>query len=639
MADSRNVRALGAPQYALLAIASAAMIVALGLFFWSQRRPPTTAGDAMAALAADTQRMLASEPGAEDALTQALRNVDRRVTAAGAEGRRLWSPVRGAAEDLLKQAPSVAKARQAAAALQAALPAVESDYGAIAAQLAERGAPAAQLYLAADQLIKLAQLRAAAAQALTPGSDAKALAAALNQATQSFLSNNQTLIQPPTGGKDATVADRARDGGKAFAAVAAAAGDLGAALPALAQARADAQRVEDAVPPLTRTLGGLASTAISPLQWVIYGAGLTALLALLIFIASFNLTVRSRQAQQQAQEKRQQEAILQLLDDITNLANGDLTVEAQVTADFTGAIADSINYTVQTLRSLVGTINQTSRQVVSAAASTQRIAKQMSGASERQSREIAEVTEAITESSHNLNAAADRAEELSVQAQKSVETANDGAATVGRTIQTMATLRDQIQDTAKRIKRLGESSQEIGNIIEFINDIAEQTNTLALNASIQAAMAGEAGRGFAVVAEQVQQLAERAGSATRQIETLVKTIQTDTQEAVSSMERSTSNVVAGARSAEEAGQSLTRIETSSRELAQLIGDIAGTVRAQSEQATSLAGTMRSIQQVAVQTSSSADQTSRAVGELNTMSDQLRESVAGFRLPEENDAAA
>jgi len=200
------------------------------------------------------------------------------------------------------------------------------------------------------------------------------------------------------------------------------------------------------------------------------------------------------------------------------------------------------------------------------------------------------------------------------------------------TVQTMAALREQIQDTAKRIKRLGESSQEIGNIIEFINDIAEQTNTLALNASIQAAMAGEAGRGFAVVADEVQRLAERAGSATRQIETLVKTIQADTNETIISMERSTGNVIAGAKSAEEAGQALTRIESSSTELARLIQEISGSARSQSVQTTKIAGQMQAIRDIAIQTSGSAGQTASAVGELTTLSEKLRESVAGFKLP-------
>ena len=198
----------------------------------------------------------------------------------------------------------------------------------------------------------------------------------------------------------------------------------------------------------------------------------------------------------------------------------------------------------------------------------------------------------------------------------------------------MAALREQIQDTSKRIKRLGESSQEIGNITELINDIAEQTNTLALNASIQAAMAGEAGRGFAVVADEVQRLAERAASATRQIETLVKTIQADTNEAIISMERSTSNVVGSARAAEEAGQALTQMESTSQELSRLMSEIALAARAQSAEGQVVSGTMQVVREIATETSGSAARTAEAVGELNVLSEKLRQSVSGFKLPNE-----
>lgn len=365
---------------------------------------------------------------------------------------------------------------------------------------------------------------------------------------------------------------------------------------------------------------------------LVFGLGLVAVLTLAAFALMNLRRGRGVDRIQQEKEARQQQAILNLLDEITNLANGDLTVDVTVTEDFTGAIADSINYTVQTLRGLVGTINRTSEDIVGSAASTQDTASRLSLASERQAREIGDAAAAINATSNSLQDVAGRAERIAIEAQNSVQIAHNGAGTVGRTIQNMASLREQIQDTAKRIKRLGESSQEIGNIIEFINDIAEQTNTLALNASIQAAMAGDAGRGFAVVADEVQRLAERAGSATRQIENLVKTIQADTNEAIISMERSTANVVSGAKSAEEAGQSLTRIESSSQELAKSIQDIAVAARSQSAEATKIAGTMQSIREISVQTSDSADSTLQAVGELNALSDKLRESVAGFKLP-------
>lgn len=361
----------------------------------------------------------------------------------------------------------------------------------------------------------------------------------------------------------------------------------------------------------------------------------SAAVALLLLMVSIYLRADAQRRSTAAAvtaDNIQQQAILSLLDEITNIADGDLTGELTVTADFTGNIADSLNYTVQTLRNLVGTINDTSVEIAAAASSTTERVEKMSAASEGQAREIVRATQSISLASRSLEAVASRAETLSEQAKGSVDTAHSGAATVGRTIQGMSMLREQIQDTAKRIKRLGESTQEVGNIIEFINDIAEQTNTLALNASIQAAMAGESGRGFAVVADEVQRLAERAASATKQIESLIKTIQVDTQEAITSMERSTTNVVGGAKSAEEAGLALTRIEASSQELAKLIQDIAGAARDQSVETTQLATAMQGIREVSIQTSETAHQTAEAVGELNVLSGKLRESVAGFKLP-------
>lgn len=367
------------------------------------------------------------------------------------------------------------------------------------------------------------------------------------------------------------------------------------------------------------------------IPYVSLGATVLALILIVLFVTLSVLDLRKRNKLAEERDARQQQAILGLLDDITNLSDGDLTVDVNVTEDFTGAIADSLNYTIGNLRNVVGTINSASTEIGSAADTTQHVVLQMNAASERQAREITEVTKVVASSAQSLQQVAARAEQLAQQAQNSVQIAHNGADTVGRTIQGMTALREQIQDTSKRIKRLGESSQEIGNIIEFINDIAEQTNTLALNASIQAAMAGDAGRGFAVVADEVQRLAERAGSATRQIETLVKTIQADTNEAIVSMERSTANVVTGAKSAEEAGQALTQVEVSSQQISQLIQQISGDARAQSANATKIAGTMQVIRDIAVQTSGAASQTAQSVGDLNVLSGKLRESVAGFKL--------
>ena len=367
---------------------------------------------------------------------------------------------------------------------------------------------------------------------------------------------------------------------------------------------------------------------------VVAVSGGLAIVLLVIFIVITVRTTRTRLQNAEERDAKQQQAILSLLDEITNLADGDLTVDVTVTEDFTGAIADSINYTVQNMRNLVGTINNTSVEIATAASNTKETALRMNEASERQAKEITAVANTITATSQSMQQVAASAEQLAQQAQQSVRVAHNGADTVNRTILGMTALREQIQDTSKRIKRLGESSQEIGNIIEFINDIAEQTNTLALNASIQAAMAGDAGRGFAVVADEVQRLAERAANATRQVETLVKTIQADTNEAIVSMERSTQNVVVGAKSAEEAGQALTKIESASQELAKLITNISSSARKESAQATNIAGTMQVIRDIAVQTSGSANRTASAVEELNVLSQKLRESVAGFKLPED-----
>jgi twitching motility protein PilJ len=217
-------------------------------------------------------------------------------------------------------------------------------------------------------------------------------------------------------------------------------------------------------------------------------------------------------------------------------------------------------------------------------------------------------------------------------AQRSVQIASNGAQIVRQTISGMDSIREQIQETSKRIKRLGESSQEIGSIVELINDIAEQTNILALNAAIQAASAGEAGRGFAVVADEVQRLAERATGATKRIETLVQTIQSDTVEAVSSMEQTTTQVVNGARLAEDAGTALGEIEKVSTNLAGLIQGISSAAKQQSAAATNISSTMSSIQQITAQTSVGANQTAESIGNLAQLAQELRRSVADFKLP-------
>lgn len=244
------------------------------------------------------------------------------------------------------------------------------------------------------------------------------------------------------------------------------------------------------------------------------------------------------------------------MNEMGDLADGDLTVRATVTEDITGAIADSVNYTIEELSVLVRRINDASIRVTTATESAQRTSDELLSATERQAQELRLAGETAQSMASSMSAASEDALQSAQVARRSLEAAQKGAAAVEDTIKGMNDIREKIQETSKRIKRLGESSQEIGEIVELISDITEQTNVLALNAAIQAASAGEAGRGFSVVAEEVQRLAERSAEATKQIGAIVKTIQTDTGDAVAAMENATRDVVDGARLSETAGQEL-----------------------------------------------------------------------------------
>jgi twitching motility protein PilJ len=364
-----------------------------------------------------------------------------------------------------------------------------------------------------------------------------------------------------------------------------------------------------------------------------YVFGVIALLILFLLGMQVYRDQENRRKHAETENQNNQEAILRLLDEMGNLADGDLTTYATVTEDFTGAIADSVNYTIDALRDMVTTINETSRQVSSAAQQTQETAQHLTEASIHQAEEITSATTAINEMAVSIDEVSKNAEGTANMALKSVEFAKKGGDTVRRNIDGMDRIRETIQETSKRIKRLGESSQEIGDIVELINDIAEQTNILALNAAIQAAMAGEAGRGFAVVADEVQRLAERSSNATKQIEALVKTIQTDTNEAVISMEQSTAGVVNGARLAEESGEALDQIMNVSESLSELIQNISGSARQQSKAAANISETMHVIQEITTQTSAGTNETSASIGNLAALADDMANSVAGFKLPE------
>jgi twitching motility protein PilJ len=389
--------------------------------------------------------------------------------------------------------------------------------------------------------------------------------------------------------------------------------------------------------------GELAST-----RWNYIAMGIAAVLAILLVLLMAKVyrdeterrtseQVRLREeaerlrSEAESQNKANQEAILRLMNEMGSLADGDLTVQATVTEDITGAIADSVNYTIEELRVLVGRINSAAAQVTSATESAQATSVKLLQAAERQSKEIQEAGASVLKMARAINEVSASASKSVSVARQSLSAAQKGQEAVSNSITGMGEIREQIQETSKRIKRLGESSQEIGEIVELIGDITEQTNVLALNAAIQAASAGEAGRGFTVVAEEVQRLAERSAEATKQIAAIVKTIQTDTHDAVAAMEKSTVGVVEGAKLSDAAGQALSEIGEVSRRLAQLIEEISVTAQAQAQAAGHVATTMQDILSVTKQTTEGTKQTAVSVGQIAKLAQELKGSVANFKI--------
>ena len=541
-----------------------------------------------------------------------------------------WNSVRENADSILSTREAVLGLHEVARTLNETIPQLQVEYDDIVQILLDNDAPAEQISLAQRQSLLAERIVRSVNNVLSGDEDAVIAADRFGRDASLFgrvldgqLNGNPAMGISRVADEDAIYGLEAVD--ELFEFVSQNVDAILEASPDLFKVRTAAsdifQNSETLLAELSVLADGFASQSgsrvISPtLAFFI----LAAMVAIVVFIGlALYRDAQSRLATTQEQNEQNQNAILRLLDELADLADGDLTTEATVTEDFTGAIADSINYAIDQMRGLVQAIRGTAVRVAGAA------------------QEIAGASAAVNEMAVSIDQVSSNAAESSAVAERSVAIAKKGAEVVQNTIRGMDNIREQIQETSKRIKRLGESSQEIGDIVSLINDIADQTNILSLNAAIQASMAGDAGRGFAVVADEVQRLAERSSAATKQIEALVKTIQSDTNEAVISMEHTTAEVVRGARLAQDAGIALEEIENVSMSLAELIQNISNAARQQSSSAAHISNTMNVIQEITSQTSSGTNATAKSIGNLAEMASELRSSVAGFTLPDEDQA--
>lgn len=560
-----------------------------------------------------------------------------------------WQRLRDSADSILASQQTVLSLHQVAETLAETIPQLQAEYEEVVDILLENNASPDQVAVAQRQTLLAERILAAVNKVLAGAEDSVQAADSFGRDASLFgrVLKGMHEGNPAMGitkVTDAEAITRLNEISELFAFVSGSVDEILETSPQLFQVRESAnnifvvsQKVLEDTTTLATDFENLAdSRTFNTLAG--YVLGLLALASIMLMALILVRDTRARLAETAEKNDRNQTAILRLLDEIGDLADGDLTVQATVTEDFTGAIADSINYSIDQLRDLVETINQTAVQVAAAAQETQATAMHLAEASEHQAQEIAGASAAINEMAVSIDQVSANAAESAAVAERSVAIANKGNEVVQNTISGMDNIREQIQDTSKRIKRLGESSQEIGDIVSLINDIADQTNILALNAAIQASMAGDAGRGFAVVADEVQRLAERSSAATKQIEALVKTIQTDTNEAVISMEQTTTEVVRGARLAQDAGVALEEIEKVSRSLAALIQNISNAARQQSSSAGHISNTMYVIQEITTQTSSGTTATARSIGNLAKMASDMRKSVSGFTLPEHREQA-
>lgn len=557
----------------------------------------------------------------------------------------LWSETNEAVQTIVSNRERILFLHEVARNLNASIPELQQEYDFVVEILIENGASPNQIAIAQKQAWLAERIARNVEKMLQGTADAKEAADVFNLDASMF----GTVLTGMREGNSTMRIQKVRDkeASQSLDQIAELYGFVNNFIDKIFQASPDLSKARDAgnvlvdkapsmqaaTSALTRHIGNLSS------ERTVNGAlVLISGVAIIVFMASLGLqgfiSTRKRLALEEATNEQNQVAILRLLDELANLADGDLTTTATVSEDFTGAIADSINFTIDQLRVLVSQINDTAVRVTSASHETQSTALHLAEAAEHQAQEIAGASAAINEMAVTIDQVSSNAGESALVAERSVKIANTGAEVVQNTIHGMDTIREQIQDTSKRIKRLGESSQEIGDIVSLINDIADQTNILSLNAAIQASMAGDAGRGFAVVADEVQRLAERASGATKQIEALVKTIQSDTNEAVISMEQTTAEVVRGARLAQDAGVALEEIENVSTSLSDLIQNISNAARQQAASAGHVSNTMNVIQEITSQTSSGTTATAGSIGRLAELAGDMQNSVAGFKLPDE-----
>ncbi len=557
-----------------------------------------------------------------------------------------WNRMGTNAASILEREKLILELASARDLIQGSIPGIQKNTDNSIRALTKSGSPSNQLVFASRQLVLADRILRRVAEVLQGGSNAVSAAENLGndsdlfeQVLSSLLKGNSRLGVSQVRNTQALqslgqVKDLFENIKPPINAILESSGDLFEVRGAADEIFLDSPDVFNEAANLKDAIANLPGTRLWPSLIAAATGLLLMLIAVCVLIYSFLSAERKRAKIAAESHRKNQLAILKLLDEMESLADGDLTVQATVTEDITGSIADSVNFAIEQLRELVKGIKYTAQEVAGSAMETRGSTSELAGAAAEQAEQVGAATITVKDMAQSLDAMARRSSDSSEVARNSVNIASTGAEKVRETINGMDTIRDQIQRTSKRIKRLGESTQEIGDIVELINGFSEQTNVLALNAAIQAASAGAAGRGFAVVADEVQQLAESATQATRRIESLVQTIQTDTFEAVVSMESTIAEVVSGARMAEDAGTALEQIESVSTDLSTLIDNISEEAHSQSATATKISELMKRVQKTSIQSSKGSTQAATSVEKLAELVMQLRDSVTDFKLPED-----